>query len=812
MKGKLKYLLFIFAILLCSVIIMPQVHAATLVKEKSGWYYDRKDQNGNERDSWYWEYYAVDGKVAYCIEPGIPEGTTYSQGTWASTGLSDNIKERLLLIAYYGYTYPGHETTEYRAATQGMLWSTILGNNTTVIFTKSRWGEGSRLNISSEMEEIERLIKNHYVKPSFNGQTITAQVGETLTLTDTNNVLSNYKISVSGANYSVDGNNLIITPTINDNLTINLTKNMPYDTDYKLFVGDGIQNMIVPGTVDPVVASLKVNTYLGSMDMIKADETAETAQGQATLKGAVYGIYRTDGTEVTRITTDENGYAKSENILSYGTYYLKEITPSEGYYLDNNKYTFDSKGQANVTMNVTEKVVENRISILKQYEYINGNTEFLTAEKDIQFEISYPDGSLLKTVTTDENGYAKFDLPYGVWKFHQVNTSPGYEKIYDFYVTVNYESEEEQYYNILNNRLSAYVEIVKKDSETGKIIKLADTSFKILNTDTNQYVSQYVGGKILDTFTTDETGKTQTYLKLEAGNYKIVEIKTPKGYLINKEGVIFSIGNESNYTYTSYGLIVTIDFVDQAIKGQIEINKKGETTVLENNSIKYENIPLSNVKFKIYASEDILSSDKTVLYYSKDALVDTVITDENGYAKSKNIPLGKYYLIEIETGDMYVLDSEKHEIELKEIDNNTPIVYESISKINYLKKGNLEFTKLDFSTDLPLPNTLIEIYTDKDELIFSGRTDKNGKITINDLVIGKYYILEKEAPEGYILNDEKMYFEILENGEIVKSIMKDYRIIKVPNTGVNDSKEMVLCGILFIIFGIGVIVYVKKKK
>ena len=82
---------------------------------------------------------------------------------------------------------------------------------------------------------------------------------------------------------------------------------------------------------------------------------------------------------------------------------------------------------------------------------------------------------------------------------------------------------------ILNNKLAAYVEIVKKDAETGKIIKLADTSFKILNTDTNQYVSQYVGGKVLDTFTTDESGKTQTYLKLEAGNYKIVEIKTPKG-------------------------------------------------------------------------------------------------------------------------------------------------------------------------------------------------------------------------------------------------------------------------------------------
>ena len=903
MKGKIKYLLFITAVMLCGFITIPQVHAATLVKEQTGWYYDRQDQNGNNHHSWYWNYYTVDGKVAYCIEPGIPEGTTYSQGTWASTGLSDSIKERILLIAYYGYTYPGHQTIEYRAAAQGMLWSTILGNNTRVIYTTARWGEGSQLNISSEMAEIERLIANHYNKPSFNGQTITAQVGETFTLTDTNNVLSNYNVSVTGANYTVNGNNLTITPTVNGNITITLTKNMPYDTGYKLFTGDGIQNMIVPGTVDPVVASVKVNAYLGNIEMTKADEITEVAQGQATLKGAVYGVYRTDGTEVTRITTDENGYAKSGNVLSYGAYYLKEITPSEGYYLDNTKYSFDSKGQASVSMNVTEKVVENRISILKQYEYINGNTEFLTAEKDIQFEISYPNGSILKTVTTDKNGYATFDLPYGVWKFHQVNTSPGYEKIYDFYVTVDYDSEEEQYYNILNNKLSAYVEIVKKDAETGKIIKLADTSFKILNTDTNQFVSQYVGGKVFDTFKTDETGKTQTYLKLEAGNYKIVEIKTPKGYLTNKDGVSFSIGNESNYKYTSYGLIVTVDFIDQAIKGQIEVNKKGENIIIENNAISYEERPLKNVKFDIYASEDILSSDKTVLYYEKDTLVDTITTNEEGYAISKKLPLGKYYLVEVETGEMYVLDSTKHEIELKEVDNNTPIVYESVSKMNYLKKGDLEFSKVDLSTDEPLPNTLIEVYTENDELIFSGKTDENGKVIIKDLVVGKYYILEKEAPEGYTLNEEKMIFEILENGEVVKStmkdkkitgsldftkldfstdetlpntliqifnendelvfegrtdengkitideltygryyilekeapegyelntekmwfeiredgeiiksVMKDHKIIKVPNTDATDYKQLLISGISLIVLGTGVIIYGKKKN
>ena len=127
--------------------------------------------------------------------------------------------------------------------------------------------------------------------------------------------------------------------------------------------------------------------------------------------------------------------------------------------------------------------------------------------------------------------------------------------------------------------------------------------------------------------------------------------------------------------------------------------------------------------------------------------------------------------------------------------------------------GTVEITKQDISTSEPLPNTLIEVYNDKDELVFSGKTDENGKITIEDLRYGKYYFVEKEAPEGYTLNPEKMYFEILEDGEIVKCTMVDEKVvIEVPNTGVNDYHVIELVGSLLILSGIGVIVYVKKKR
>ncbi len=788
------------------------VSAATLTKTKSGYYYDRARADGSDHHSWYFQQYTMDGEVSYCIEPNIPEGTSYNQGSWEDTGLSNSIKERLLLIGYYGYTYPGHQTLQYRAATQGMIWDIIIGHGANTTFSTERWGAGTPFDVSAEKAEINRLIEHHYDRPSFNGGVYKVQVGQTLTLTDTNNVLSQYNVSVSGADYNISGNTLTIKPTKSGAIDLTLTKNMPYSSGYKLFVGNEIQNMFVPGTTDPVMAKIRINSYKTPVEGYKQDDETGKAQGQATLKGAEYGVYETaTGKLVTTVVTDENGYFKSDAVLEWKDYYLQEIRPSEGYELDKTRYNVDVKGKDSARVDVVEKVIKNYVSILKQYEQVDGETKFLNAEKGIKFEIYYPNGNKFDEVTTDKNGYASLNLPYGVWRFHQVNTTTGYEKIYDFYITVNETSNKEQYYNILNNSLTAYLQVIKVDSETGKKIAIADTTFKIFNEDTKQYVSQYVGGKVISEFKTDENGILVTPLKLQSGNYKLIEVSAPNGYLKDKDGLKFTIGNNTHFNYTTYGAFITVTYKNTPIKGQLEIQKTGEDLVIKDGEYIYATKKLSGVTFEIYAEEDILSSDGNHLYYNKGDLVDTIITNEDGYAKTKKLPLGKYYFKEVKTQDDYILDSNKHYFTLKEVDDETPIVYESYSALNYLKKATIEFTKTDLVNGDVIPDTIIEIYTENDELIFTGKTDQDGKVVIDNLKVGKYYILEKEPSTGYVITEEKVYFELKENGEIVKAEMKNKPITgtleftktdvstgePLPNTLIeiyNEKDELIFSG------------------
>ena len=997
MKNKLlKPLLFVIAVI--GIFISTEnVHAETYKGDfGEGGYIDSRVYINKRQSDGYTKWQRAGtiiqrstGQIVYCMQPmvDIVDGAIYNVTTEDYSGsqnLTPEQYERIRLLAYYGYGYGNHTSTDWISVTQTLIWRTTRPD-LDIYYSRSAQTKNRDDSIfANEIAELNALVANHYNRPSFNSNNIETLIGRTENITDSNNVLSQFKIkSQSNVSAKIEGNTLKVTSTGVGNGEVILEKaEKRFGASPIIFYAVDSQNIIKPGDPNPLLAKinfkinggkiklskidfknnnttasgdgrligakygvynsdgklvttltigddctattdylelgtytireleapigylLDTNTYtanVNSSDIVNVtvkeniiegkikitkqdsenksckaqgdstligakfgiynksnqlmdtliigddctavskdlpygkytikeiepstgyllntkvynaeiknhtevvkvtvDETVikgkvrilkfdkdnknQTARGQAELVGAKYGIYNKDNDLVDTLVIDKNIQAVSKD-LPYGKYTIKELEPSKGYELDPKTYEITiSKNEEVIKIDSYEKVIENYISILKQYDFVDENTTFLNAEKGITFEIYYPNGTKYGEITTDKNGYATIVIPYGVWKFHQVNTNTGFEKIYDFFITVDEKSEKEQYYNILNNKLSAYLQVMKVDSETGKTIAISNTTFKIYNKDTKQYVSQYVAGKVYDSFKTDEEGKFTTYLKLEAGNYKLVETSSPTGYLINDKGLDFTIGEDTHYAYTTYGAIVTVSFPDTPVKGQIKINKKGENFVIKDDKFKYEKISLEGIKFEIYADEDIKSADGNYLFYTKDKLVETLYTNKDGYAISKKLPLGKYKVVEVKTLDNYVLDSKEYKVTLKQKDNKTEVVYENFDILNYLKKGELEFTKTDLVTREAVPNTIIEIYNSSNKVIFKGKTDENGKIIIKDLMIGKYTIKEIEAATGYVLNETPVEFEIKENGEIVKAEMKNK-----PITGELDFTKL----------------------
>lgn len=854
--------------------------------------------------------YTLDGKFIYCVEPNVKINTSnyYGEIGYVNSPYSNEINKKLQLIGFYGYGYPNHNTLRYKMATQALIWETIRPMQEFKYWTQAN-GQGTFIDIYSERNEIKRLVESHYTLPSFAKETRNATIGERVVFTDTTDILSRYEIDESeNASSIIEGNNLIVTPNKVGEISVSLRMKTYSNTPTEFFIpDDGIsQKMGRFNLDDPMYFRIWLNVSGASLEIVKKDsETKQnTPQGDATLEGAKYELLDEYGTHITYLITDKEGKAKTDNILSTNTIYtLKEVSASTGYLIDPKEYKVTIGNQLEVTFNVLEEVTKKEVEVIKVYA--NGNTGVLTPEPNITFDIYLKSsGEYYNSITTNKDGFASILLPYGTWIFKQKTTTPGYEKVEDFEIDIKDKNGKISKY-LSNAPIKAKLKVVKIDSETKKVIKRSNIKFKIFNIDKNEYVCQTITypiqAKICE-YSTDENGEFITPYLLEAGNYKLEEVDQKiDGYLWNNESKEFTINDDSELINSPYGIIFETKFENSPVKGSVDITKYGEELIIKDDIFSYEEIELDGVVYELYAKEDIILADGTVVY-KKDELIGEYET-KDGFLEVNNLYLGKYYFLEKTTVKDHVLDTQKHDFELKYKDQYTSNVHLSFKYKNYLKKGNLEFiktdlvngevipntiieiytenddliftgktdgdgkivitdlkigkyyiiekeastgylitkekvyfelkengeiakaemtnkpvtgtlefTKTDLSTGEALPNTLIEIYNDKDELIFRERTDENGKVIITDLKYGKYYIIEKEAPEGYTLNPEKMYFEIKENGEIVKATMTNEKEIDVPITLKNDYKELLISGLVLMTVATGMIIYGKIKK
>lgn len=543
-----------------------------------------------------------------------------------------------------------------------------------------------------------------------------------------------------------------------------------------------------------------------SLTVTKTDAETKTAQGNATLAGAVYGIYN-NGKLVDKYTTDKNGSFTTSYYVCGDNWILKEIEPSEGYLLDETEYHIGAEAKNytvennSISMSVTEDITKGKISIIKHTD--DGSTKIETPEKGAEFQVYLKSsGSYSKaketerdTLLCDEYGFAETkDLPYGTYTVHQTKGWDGTEFIKDFDVFIN-ENGKTYKYLINNAGLESYVKIVKVDSETGKQIPYAGAGFQIYNPKGELVTMKYTYPTVtkIDTFYTNEEGCLITPETLPYGKgYSIVEVQALYGYILDSTPVYFDITAE-NTSEENGVTIVKTEKKNTPQKGTITVEKTGEIfsnvtaigggyTDENGNDIalptiyqpEYSVSGLSGAVFEIYADEDITTPDGTVRV-KKDTLVATLKTNEKGTATSNELYLGKYRVVETVAPNGTVLNKTVNHIELTYAGQNEKVTNTSTSFVNERQKVEIDLLKIleqdetfGIGNGNEIKSVSFGVYADeyikasngtvipKDGLVEIITCDENGKATFaTDLPFGGYYVKEIKTDIHYILSDEK---------------------------------------------------------
>ena len=852
----------------------------------------------------------ADGKEAYCIEPGhtLYSGNTLTEdGSTVWKNLGSAKQKAINLVLLYGK--PGSEKSlsgtedQKWIATQLIVWEFVSGCRSTADgykCTNTKFIDGicvggANPGVKSVYNAISKSLANYSIVPSFasaiasKAETYEMKYSDgkyTLTLTDSNSILSDFSFKTTGGvSATVSGNKLTLTSTspVNDAVTFNSAKSMPSVGNTTLVpYGDASLQDVITGVendADPIRAYFKVKTSSGNLKLVKTSEdgnvtnieftvngdgyskTAKTnskgefeltdlvpgkytvtehtpteyaeqksktvnvesgktatvsfsnvlkkwnltvtktdaetksAQGDATLAGAVYGIYN-NGKLVDKYTTDKNGSFTTSYYICGDNWTLKEIEPSEGYLLDETEYHIGAEAKKytiennSISMGVTEDILKGKISIIKHTD--DGSTKIETPEKCAEFQVYLKSsGSYAKateserdTLVCDEYGFAETkELPYGTYTVHQTKGWNGTEFIADFDVFVNEDGKTYKYL-INNSSLESYVKIVKVDSETGKQIPYAGAGFQIYNPDGKLVTMKYTYPTVteIDTFYTNSDGYLITPETLPYGKgYSVVEVQAPYGYILDSTPVYFDITAEK-ISEENGVTIVKAEKKNTPQKGTITVEKTGE--IFSNVTSSGEEVllyqpeysvnGLSGSVFEIYADADIKTPDGTVRA-KKDELVATLKTNNKGTATSKLLYLGKYRVVETVAPYGTVINPEPHTVELTYSGQNEKVTNTSTSFTNDRQNVVIDLTKIleqdekfNIGSNDEILNASFGLYAGEDLKASNGTAipkdglleiitcDEKGKATFTtDLPIGSYYVKEISTDSHYILSDKK---------------------------------------------------------
>ena len=508
-----------------------------------------------------------------------------------------------------------------------------------------------------------------------------------------------------------------------------------------------------------------------TIDLVKEDsETGNSAQGDAVLEGAIYGLYaredinHPDGRsgvlykkdeQVATLTTDKEGKASVSN-LYLGKYYLKEITPPVGYLLDEEEHDVNCDYEGDQVETVKRNTVSKEDVIKQPFQLIKaadndktdadllkgaGFSAYLISSLTVKDDGSYDFTNATPIVLTedgktemftDERGYAcSIPIPYGRYIVRETTTPHNFMPVDDFIVTVTENSSTPQVWRVLlDDEFKAKLKIVKQDDETKQPVLLANTEFKVYDLDAKKYVEQvttYPNTVVHKSYFTDENGYLILPESLKCGNYRIEEVSAPDGYTQNTQYVEIKVDKNTAYQMDSVSgdAIITVTYENHPVKGKLVIHKSGETLKSFKKDFVYEETSLEGAEFEIYAAEDIFTPDHQVdeqgnrhVIYAKDTLVKTVTTNKNGEAVIKDLPLGKYRVKETKAPAGFVLNPDSQEVSFIYKDQNTPEIEEKLEFSNERQKVELSVEKQDAETGKVLKGATFGLYNK--EAISSG--------------------------------------------------------------------------------------------
>ena len=519
--------------------------------------------------------------------------------------------------------------------------------------------------------------------------------------------------------------------------------------------GSSMQNFVFLDFEQKTIEASKQFTWEkreGNIEIVKVD------QNGASVEGAEFKVVDESGKQVAKQKTNKEGKITIKG-LPVGKYTVTEISAPEGYILNAETKTVTVKtGETARIKAVNEKIIGG-LEIIKIDEDTKEKIEGVT------FEVYNSNKEVIGKITTGKDGKAvlKIDnMANGTYYYKEISAPDGYivdSTMKEFKITEENKIAKE---TVTNKKIRGTLEITKLDDSR---VAIEGVKFNILASDKKT---------VIETLTTDKSGHATTK-KLDKGTYYYQEIEVPDGYVKDDEIFEFQINKQNE--------VVKREVINKRITGNLNVIKVDDN-----------NTPIKGVKFEIYDA----NKNK----------VDTITTDENGKAASKDLQIGTYTYKEVSVPKGYVIDENEYEFAVTS--KETKI---EKTVVNNRAKGALKIIKLEKGTKTPIEGVTFEILDENKNVVDTIVTNKDGIAEKQDLIVGKYYYREISAPDKYIVDSKEKSFKLTDNGEIFEATV--YNEAKtLPVTGGSLSLDMLIVLMVagFSIVGFTTMKVVKEKK